>query len=147
MSDELPGDIATLQQTVAMLREIRRQDIEAINGLVAEKQRLQAELDAERTRTPPPQVLSVADAVPANEITDFLYKHGDLTYSAAARAVQLLSGNGYGFTNSSTARKGALLAMRKALNKIADMVDAEDGDLDDAISIARAAISASEVEG
>ncbi len=39
--------------------------------------------------------------VTANEIIDFLYKHGDLTHSAAARAVQLLTGNGYGFTSSS----------------------------------------------
>lgn len=59
MSDELPSDIATLQQTVSMLREIRQQDIEVINGLIADKQRLQAELDAERAKTPPPQPLSV----------------------------------------------------------------------------------------
>lgn len=84
----------------------------------------------------------VVEAVGSHEITDFLYKHGELTYSAAARAVHLLTGNGYGFTSSSETRRESLLTMRKALNKIADMIDAEDADLDDAISIAYAALAA-----
>lgn len=85
-----------------------------------------------------------ADHVAASEVTDFLYKHGDLTYSAAARAVQLLTGNGFGFTSASSERKSKILTMRKALNKIADMIDAEDAELDDAISIACAALATSE---
>lgn len=50
---------------------------------------------AKPVRSPPP----VAAATP-NEITDFLYKHGDLTYSAASSAIRLLIGNGYGFTRA-----------------------------------------------
>ena len=38
----------------------------------------------------------------ATEVIDFLYKHGDLTYSAASDAVRLLARNGYGFTRASS---------------------------------------------
>lgn len=82
-----------------------------------------------------------ADHVGAHEIIDFLYKHGDLTYSASARAVQLLTGNGFGFTSYSPARRSKLTTMQKALTKIVDMEDDENADFDDAIQIARAALS------
>jgi hypothetical protein len=59
--------------------------------------------------------------------------------------VQLLAGNGYGFTSSSKERADSLrvenVRMRKALGKIADMIDAEDADLDDVITIATTALS------
>ncbi|TCU34031.1 hypothetical protein [Rhizobium azibense] len=101
---------------------------------------------------PHPVEQQTQQTVGRQEVIDFLYKHGDLTYSAAARAVQLLAGNGYGFTSSSQERIDDLrrenVKVCKALGKIADMLDAEDADLDDAITIAIAALAtASEVEG
>lgn len=60
---------------------------------------------------------SLTRDVAANEAIDFLYKHGDLTYSAASSAVRLLTGNGYGFTraSSSTATQPASTALVERL--------------------------------
>ena len=40
----------------------------------------------------------------SQEAVDFLYKHGDLTYSAATDAVKLLSGNGFSIVRSEKVR-------------------------------------------
>lgn len=52
--------------------------------------------------TLPPEPDRLPQEVATTEVIDFLYKHGDLTYSAASSAVRLLTGNGYGFTRASS---------------------------------------------
>lgn len=48
-----------------------------------------------------PPAPSVAVKAEIHEVIDYLYKHGELTYGRAAKAVHLLTNNGFGFTKNS----------------------------------------------